>query len=321
MNNPLISIIIPVYNSEKYLKECLDSIINQTYNNLEIIIIDDESSDNTIDIINKYNDSRIKIYRKNNEGVSEARNLGLSKVTGDYILFIDSDDYLSNNDVISNLVGNINNNDLIRFNNSKLINNELINEDISLFKDEYKSGEDFLLDALNNNKKYSWYLWQYLYKKELWDGIRFPKGKIFEDTSTIYQVILKANNIKVIKDNYYVYRYNSVSLSKKVNLKICLDMIDVISDTSNIINKLNINDKLKKLLLNNLSYGYITDINVLKTLSIAEQEILKDKLLKNKYLIDYCLYDKEVMIKYLVKVFGINITSKLLNVRRELWKK
>ena len=321
MNKPLISIIIPTYNSHLYINECLDSVIKQTYNNLEIIIIDDESSDNTIDIINKYNDSRIKIYRKNNEGVSEARNLGLSKVTGDYILFIDSDDYLSNNDVISNLVGNINNNDLIRFNNSKLINNELINEDISLFKDEYKSGEDFLLDALNNNKKYSWYLWQYLYKKELWDGIRFPKGKIFEDTSTIYQVILKANNIKVIKDNYYVYRYNSVSLSKKVNLKICLDMIDVISDTSNIINKLNINDKLKKLLLNNLSYGYITDINVLKTLSIAEQEVLKDKLLKNKYLIDYCLYDKEVMIKYLVKVFGINITSKLLNVRRELWKK
>ena len=92
--NPKISIIVPVYNTAKYLPACLGSIINQTYHNLEIILVDDGSTDDSNEVISKYakNDSRIKTIRQNNQGQSSARNTGLKKVTGDYVSFIDSDD-------------------------------------------------------------------------------------------------------------------------------------------------------------------------------------------------------------------------------------
>lgn len=88
-----ISVIIPFYNEEKYIKECIDSVINQTYKNIEIILINNNSTDNTLNIIKKINDERIKIYECNQQGVSHARNVGIKKATGRYICFIDSDDY------------------------------------------------------------------------------------------------------------------------------------------------------------------------------------------------------------------------------------
>ena len=95
-NNPKISVIIPVYNVEDYLEECLDSIINQTFKDLEIICINDGSQDNSLNILEEYaeKDNRIKIITTKNQGLSAARNRGLENITGDYVYFIDSDDYL-----------------------------------------------------------------------------------------------------------------------------------------------------------------------------------------------------------------------------------
>ena len=94
--NPLISVIIPIYNVEKYLSKCLDSVINQDYENLEIILVNDGTRDNSLAIANTYQskDTRIKVYSQRNQGLSAARNIGLDKANGDYITFIDSDDYI-----------------------------------------------------------------------------------------------------------------------------------------------------------------------------------------------------------------------------------
>ena len=94
----LISVVIPVYNTEKYLKECIDSVINQSYNNLEIILVDDGSTDNSLEICNKYADmdKRIKVIHKNNGGLSDARNVGIENANGKYITFVDSDDFIEN---------------------------------------------------------------------------------------------------------------------------------------------------------------------------------------------------------------------------------
>ena len=96
MNSPLISVIVPVYNVENFLHECVDSIINQSYSNLEIILINDGSSDKSGEICEIYalKDSRIKVYHKKNGGLSESRNMGLDHATGSYISFVDSDDYV-----------------------------------------------------------------------------------------------------------------------------------------------------------------------------------------------------------------------------------
>jgi Glycosyltransferases involved in cell wall biogenesis len=91
-----ISVIIPVYNASKYLKRCLDSIKNQTYSNWEAICVDDGSTDNSLDILNEYasKDSRFKVIAKSNGGVSDARNVGMDNVTGDYVMYVDSDDFI-----------------------------------------------------------------------------------------------------------------------------------------------------------------------------------------------------------------------------------
>lgn len=109
MSNILVSIIVPMYNSEKYIERCVKSLISQSYKNIEIILIDDGSKDKTIEILKLYNDkdSRIKLYKKKNSGASSARNYGLEKCTGDYILFVDADDYIDSN-MIRDMVSMIN---------------------------------------------------------------------------------------------------------------------------------------------------------------------------------------------------------------------
>ena len=99
INNPKVSVIVPVYNVEKYLKRCLDSLINQTLKDIEIIVVNDGSTDNSLDILNKYaeNDSRIKVIDKENSGVSDCRNIAMKQMKGKYIMFVDSDDWIDNN--------------------------------------------------------------------------------------------------------------------------------------------------------------------------------------------------------------------------------
>ena len=184
-----ISVIIPVYNVEKYLKKCIDSIINQTYYNLEIIIVDDGSPDNCPTIIDEYAklDKRVKAIHKQNGGVSSARNLGLKYATGDYIIFIDSDDYLSIN-MIEKLY-------------KAMINN---NADMSVCQilrmQENSNGEMvFLNDAQEEYK-------EVIYStNEMIEGIAFPEGKVYEDVATTYKLVHKAKKIVCINDKLYYY--------------------------------------------------------------------------------------------------------------------
>ena len=112
MEKDKISVIIPVYNTELYLRRCLESVINQTYTNLQIIIIDDGSTDNSLKICTEYaqNDNRLIVYSQNNSGVSAARNKGLDMATGDYIAFVDSDDFIEN-DMFAKLLNTMVNNE------------------------------------------------------------------------------------------------------------------------------------------------------------------------------------------------------------------
>ena len=115
MKKNKFSIIVPVYNVEKYIEKCLESILNQTYDNFEIIVINDGSTDNSKKILDNYKtNKKIKIINQDNQGLSIARNNGLGAASGDYILFIDSDDYIEE-ELLSTLNKNINNEDLIRF--------------------------------------------------------------------------------------------------------------------------------------------------------------------------------------------------------------
>lgn len=322
-NSFLISIIIPTYNSGKYLNECLKSIVNQSYKNIEIVIIDDGSTDNSVDIINNYclNDNRICVYTANNSGVSSARNIGLQKAKGEYILFVDSDDYLKDDSVIETLANNINNYDVIRFNTGILFNNKVIeNKKIVYSKNDYHSGNEFIDDVLSNEVDYGWYLWQYLYKKELWDKVAFPKGRIFEDTYTIYRTLLNAHNIKTLEDIIYIHRINNDSLTNNINYKTCEDMIYVISESSKYASSLSISNKTKELLLNNFSYSYISLVNALNIIDKSEKSKLKALLLNNKVVLNNCKLGKAKIVKYAITLLGIDIVAFLLKIRKKISK-
>jgi len=216
----LISVIVPVYNMERYLEKCLDSITGQSYQNLEIILVDDASSDNSGKICDRYaaKDGRIKvIHRAKNGGLSAARNSGLDIATGEYLGFADSDDWLEK-DMYQFLLDN-----LLRVNADISICGFFRNvNDFKVPNDKSHSyrvlkHEDALALLLQDRIIQNFY-WCKLYKRELFDGIRMPEGKIFEDIFTQHLIFEKAQKIVLHNIPKYNYLQRNNSLSKKDSL-------------------------------------------------------------------------------------------------------
>lgn len=202
-----ISVIIPVYNVEKYFRKCLDSVINQTYKNLEIIVVDDESPDNCGKIADEYAslESRIKVIHKKNGGVSSARNVALDIATGDYIAFLDSDDiadvreYERLYEILKKFDADAAFCELTRYYDGE----ETQKEEYEI-KDEKISVDEALKLILTNNNIGN-YINIKLFKKELFDGIRFPEGKCYEDAATLYKVIGRAKSVAYTNEKLYYY--------------------------------------------------------------------------------------------------------------------
>lgn len=217
--NPLISLIVPVYNVENYLERCFHSLVNQTYTNLEIYLVDDGSTDSCPQLCDDYakKDSRIKVIHKENGGLSDARNVAIDVCSGEYILFVDSDDFialdtvellystLAENDADISTIGYINYYDsdaVIPINES---NNHLV-----------LKAEPALENMLyQHNVTTS--AWGKLYRKSLFDGgIRYPKGKICEDLDTTYKLFALAQTIVLnsARKFYYQQRLDSIINSR-----------------------------------------------------------------------------------------------------------
>ena len=229
--NELISVIVPVYNVEWYLEKCVNSIINQTYKNLEIILVDDgatDSSGNMCDELAK-SDNRIKVYHKENGGLSDARNYGVERATGDYIGFVDSDDYIES-EMFEKLYEAIKkeNVDVAECNFRFIYSNRIANysEDnyyLVLNRDEYTK------EYVNMNRIFG-AAWTKLIKSSLAKEIKFPKGKLFEDGFYSLELMKKARNFVIFHNSYYNYvmRENSITNSK-FNEK-NLDLIEIADD-------------------------------------------------------------------------------------------
>ena len=202
-----ISIIVPIYNVEQYLNKCLDSIINQSYNNFEVILINDGSLDDSKKICDEFvkNDKRFRYFEQANSGLSSARNRGVSEATGDYLLFVDSDDYLSS-DLLKELNDNLDDNyDLIRFQVNYDINGNLIQTKGCQKTMIFQSGNEAFKEIVNYEIVEA--AWCYLYNKSYYmnNNYFFKPGTVHEDYGLIPLVIMKANKIKII--NYYGYNY------------------------------------------------------------------------------------------------------------------
>lgn len=204
---PLISIVLPIYNVSDYLSKCLDSIIKQTYTNLEILLIDDGSTDGCYDICEKYQskDQRFKVIHKKNGGVSSARNCGIRAMTGKYMTFIDPDDMVAP-DYVETLYRSIKeNNSEISICGVKTV----FSEDLCVTDAKDRRSEVFTAERAIEKMLYQDEIdvnaWGKMYLSSLFDGIEYPTGKINEDTAITYKVFAKAHIISF--DSYKCYFY------------------------------------------------------------------------------------------------------------------
>lgn len=230
---PKVSVIIPVFNVEDYLAECLDSVMNQTFRDMEIICIDDASTDNSLKILKEYasRDSRIIILQnEQNSGLAFTRNSGMEQASGDYILFIDSDDYIET-DLVMSAAGKADHVDMVCFDYKKKdeIWNDRDKHMFHLSDGEYKA-RDFFLDAVNRNSiVYS--AWSKLYRREflMREGIRFINGIRYEDIVFNFLCMMKADALYCIPDKKYIYRIRRNSImTKKIDGKNITDYFFII---------------------------------------------------------------------------------------------
>ena len=203
----LISVIVPIYNVEKYLDRCVNSIINQTYKNLEIILVDDGSPDNCPQMCDDYakKDSRIRVVHKENGGLSDARNAGMKVATGEYVSFIDSDDYVSL-DFYETLLQTMidNDSDIVECSVVKFYEDNNFDE----YSDDLKvTNYDTLyaLDGLISESPFKQHVWNKLYKSSVALDIPYAVGKLNEDEFWTYQVFGKAKKVTRINQTMYYY--------------------------------------------------------------------------------------------------------------------
>jgi glycosyltransferase involved in cell wall biosynthesis len=296
-NKKKVSIIVPVYNVEHYLEECLCSIVNQTFENIEIILINDGSTDRSFEIMKDFakKDSRIKIISQQNKGVSEARNSGIRVASGEYILFVDSDDIILTNTVETLY------NKIIQTNSELLIGDVLYyypdGSKVSVSKRNEMlntltciSSEDFFTKHL---EEYNFSLLVYLFfcKRELIveKKIFFKKGIIHEDDLWCVQVLLNANRISIIDFNYYTYRQREGSLMHSDNKEFRMKSISVVIKE---FNKIAVKLKKEGRQQETIRFIYIRIFAILFHIHYLQQELnypaftgyeYISKLLKNIY--------------------------------------
>ena len=222
-----ISVIVPVYMSEAYLEKCLDSILQQTYQNLEVILINDGSTDGSAAICQRYKnqDARVKVYHKPNGGVASSRNRALEAVTGDYIVFVDNDDWLEL-DHIQSLYDLLKKTDadIAIGNFTQFIEDQgsfLIHVGADNYFEQVYSPFDWFhhqYDSKYNLSQCFTVPWAKLYKAELFKDIVYPTDQKVEDDYTTYKVYLQADKIAYMNKAIYIHRKRSTSVTRTVNL-------------------------------------------------------------------------------------------------------
>ena len=289
------SIIIPVYNVEKYIKKCLESIKKQTYKNFEVIIVNDGSKQNEKEIIKPFlKDKRFKYYEKENGGLSDARNYGVGYATGDYIIYVDSDDYIEKDLLtkINNLVETTDY-DVVRYNLNVVSEDGKIifkNDDIDLTYDPIKS---ILLN------KYVEPAWLYAYKKDFYleNKFTFPKGKIHEDFYLTLLILDKAKNVGIINYNGYNYVQRGTGImGNKAYEKVKNRVEDFISH-----NKYHQKNIKNKYILSYSNRSIVYKISELKGKDLDNKinYIEKNKILSSIYSLNF----KQFLINTYMKLF------------------
>ena len=283
----VISVIIPVYNVEDYIGECLDSLKAQTYKNLEIILIDDESTDNSGNICDDYaiRDDRIKVIHKKNGGAASARNEGLKIATGEYLTFVDSDDYLDaeSYEYMINKIQEYNA-DLIQCGLRRIYKNKIVD-----YKNDVLVSKITEFDVESYLKRYTFdwtcgLIWDKLFKRELFDGIYFETGHKVDDEFFTYQGVMNAKKIICSPEIFYNYRQRKSSVVNETDSleRMLFDRIDFLQKRrKNIISRFpNLKQDFDFHYLDNLMYtskeSFVT-VDVVKQIQKQTKSYIKNE--------------------------------------------
>jgi len=319
--NPYISIIIPVYNAELYIEQCLNSIYNQTYTNYEIILVDDGSTDQSPKICDSLSqkNNQTRVIHKKNGGAADSRNVGLSEAKGEYVIFVDSDDFWSERHCLEKLIAAINTypkSDFIGFNLQYYWNDNKIQKwpqygvDITgeKNKDELinkliKTGS-FPVSPCTKIIKHS-FLKKY--------NINFYKGIVGEDILWFQEILEKAKEFHLINEYLYNYRKSiSTSVSGNMNLKKFNDFLFILEKTVQYIPESSFTPQSKRAILSFTAYNLCILLGEVRYLDKQTCTKKLNTLKEYLWLLDYDLNPKVKKCKLAIKLLGLNITSNLL---------
>lgn len=267
-----LSVIIPVYNSEKTISKCIDSILEQDLKEKEIILIDDGSRDNSLNILLEYEKKHecIKVISQKNMGQGVSRNRGIEIANGRYITFVDSDDYVSGTNSYSNFIKKCYKNDLdILIFNYVIVKDNIKKHVVTLKENVVFSSEEVLSKFLLTNEVEG-YSWNKIFKSKLFeeDGIRFIEGKKYEDIPLVIEAIILSNKIEFDNSKTYNYVVNNLSTTQNININTLNDEVDsmeLIIDKLKKMNSIKINLNLKVYLRNRIKiYSIYRFKNLLK---------------------------------------------------------
>lgn len=306
----LVSVIIPIYNVEKYLKKSVKSVIDQTYSNLEIILVDDGSKDSCYKLCEelKKEDKRIIVIHKENGGLSDARNRGIDVAKGKYLFFLDSDDYIEKN-TIKILYDTLKTDgtDMVVFDFIKIFDTgEIIQENTTINAHDIIDA-NVLLKGIVQDKNWRYVpAWNKLYKREIWTSLRFPKGKLHEDEFVIHKILDKCERVSIIPNKllYYVQRSGSImnNISDKNRIHITLAFVE----RTNFYLEHGMENEASKMFLNTID-RYIYKIGLSDKVENSELKHEIKKLYKK-------INKKNIGLKSNIKVFLVIYFEKIFNL-------
>jgi glycosyltransferase involved in cell wall biosynthesis len=306
-----VSIIVPVYNVENYLAKCLDSLINQTHQNIEILVVNDGSKDNSEQIIQKYaqkHPEKIKPFVKENGGLSDARNFGIDRATGDYIGFVDSDDYVTPT-MFEEMVN------LAEKHYSKMVICNIQKVDQNGNVTQKLTQIPNMPEKIDLNKNFSvfsdlsYFACNKLFKKELFKGKRFKKGAHFEDIQLIPQLLLECETIAQTQNFHYQYLERTDSITKTHTEK-GLDILKAVEEVEMAFEQSRYSGKRKELknfqifegVYSFLAYlAFVKDEKLFYEMSSKLGLFMKKRNIKIKDILKYSRFDKNYLLSLPLK--------------------
>ena len=325
MENIWVSVIIPVYKIEKYLNQCVDSILKQTYHELEVILVDDGSSDKCPQICDIYaeKDKRVKVIHQENAGLSAARNSGIESANGDYIIFLDGDDFFDDTEAIERLVKRVKTTkaDVLNYSYKKYYEdtgdkvpqfNELPPMPVQLQEKTEQLDyitKEFLYIASACNKM--------IRADVLSKHMKFEKGKLSEDVEWCARLLCHAQSFDFVCENFYCYRQRSTSITHTMQEKACIDL------TNNILGCLKIaeqtDEKIKEYIYRYTAYQLSTFVAVQAIATKCPPECIEN-LEPYKWLFSYHGKNKKVTCLFLAnKIMGFKNLCRIVRWSKKIW--